>query len=226
MIKFFGLIPRKPDISSLEFHDHYRHPHGTLGYKNRGYVGYVQSHQMTTSVAPCPASPFEAVAEVWFDNITTAIGLATDPHYLQFVKPDEPTFVDLDRLKWLYTHESILSLEPDPARPADHADTVWLITTAPTTVKLMQFIPESDPLDEAINISLAGRLRALRATRCTPVAQVYATDSPAFGSVREFWWPTESMLIDAVRSDPDAWSQLLQVPPGSESLIARAERFI
>ena len=47
-----------------------------------------------------------------------------------------------------------------------------------------------------------------------------------FGSVREFWWPTESMLIDAVRSDPDAWSQLIQVPPGSESLIARAERFI
>jgi len=168
MIKFFGLIPRKPDISPLEFHDHYRHPHGTLGYKNRGYVGYVQSHHITTSVAPCPTSPFEAIAEVWFDNITTA----------------------------------------------------------PTTVKLIQFLPESDPLDEALHISLAGRLRALRATRCTPVAQVYATDSPAFGSVREFWWPTESMLIDAVRNDPDAWSQLLHVPSGSESLIARAERFI
>ena len=225
MIKFFGLIARKPDITELEFHDHYRHPHGTLGYKNRGYVGYVQSHMIATNVDPCPTSIFEAVAEVWFDNLHTALGLADDPNYLQYLKDDELAFVDLTRLKWLYTDETLLRLPIDPANPPAHADMVWLITTAPTTMKVLQFINGADPIDEATQAALAVRLGALRSTRCVPTPEVYVTDEPAFGAVREFWWPTESMFLDGVHADPEAWKALLALPAGSESLIAKAERF-
>jgi EthD domain len=225
VIKFFGLIPRRPDISELEFHDHYRHPHGTLGYKNRGYVGYVQSHLTTTAVDPCPTSVFEAVAEVWFDNLHTGLGLADDPNYLAFVKDDEPHFVDLTRLKWLYTDEQVLRIPVDPASPPDHASMVWLITTAPTTFKLLQFLGDDDPIDAAEQAALAGRLGALRTTRCGASAHAHPAGDAAFATVRELWWPTEWHFIQGVTADPEAWAALLQVPPGSESLLARAERF-
>jgi uncharacterized protein (TIGR02118 family) len=113
MIKFFGLIPRRPDLSSDEFHDHYRHPHGTLGKRIPGFRGYVQSHQMSTDLLGEDQTRFEAVAEVWFDNATDAVGLADDPHYVEHLAPDEASFVDLERLKWLYTTEEVVRSGPD-----------------------------------------------------------------------------------------------------------------
>src|ERR1700754_496257 len=82
MIKFFGLIPRRPDISSEEFHDHYRHPHGTLGRQIPTFRQYVQSHQVHSDRLGEGQETFEAVAEVWFDTVQDAVGLAEDPHYI------------------------------------------------------------------------------------------------------------------------------------------------
>ncbi len=31
LTKLFGLIRRRDDLPPEEFHDHYRHPHGTMG---------------------------------------------------------------------------------------------------------------------------------------------------------------------------------------------------
>ena len=187
--------------------------------------GYVQTHQVSTDVSPCPASVYEAVAEVWFDNLHTALGLADDPNYLAFVKDDELNFVDLTRLKWLYTDEHVLRLPVDPANPPAHADMVWLITTAPTTFKMLQFIEGDDPIDEARHADLAVRIGAFRATRCAPTVDAYQADAPAYGAVREFWWPTESAFLAGVKANPGAWAELLDLPAGSESMVAKAERF-
>jgi uncharacterized protein (TIGR02118 family) len=74
MIKFFGLIPRRSDISSQEFHDHYRHPHGTLGRQIPTFRDYVQSYQIHSPLLGPDQTRFEAVAEVWFDTVGDAGG--------------------------------------------------------------------------------------------------------------------------------------------------------
>ena len=39
MIRFFALLPRRPDIDRQRFHDHWRHPHGTMGRQIPGMFG-------------------------------------------------------------------------------------------------------------------------------------------------------------------------------------------
>src|SRR3546814_7907151 len=43
--KMYGLIPRKQGMGRDEFHDYYRHPHGTMGRNMTTMRGYVQNHQ-------------------------------------------------------------------------------------------------------------------------------------------------------------------------------------
>ena len=68
MIKFFGLIPRISGMAPQRFHDHWRHPHGTLALPIETYRGYVQSHQFPHIALGEATSVFEGFAEVWFDG--------------------------------------------------------------------------------------------------------------------------------------------------------------
>ena len=49
MIRFFALLPRRPDIDRQRFHDHWRYPHGTLGRQIPGMLTYVPGQTASTS---------------------------------------------------------------------------------------------------------------------------------------------------------------------------------
>jgi len=223
VIKFFGLIPRRKDISSEEFHDHYRHPHGTLGKEISSFRGYVQSHQIPSALLGDDQTRFEAVAEVWFDTVADAVGLADDPHYVEHVRPDEPKFVDLETLKWLYTLEDVIVSGPDPREPTPLAHRLLqrMHFERPTTVKLLHF---GDGDGGAERTDLAESLGAVRHVRCRPHPEIHAEDPPAFGEVHELWWPTV-WDFEQGASGGDALRGLLE-RPGSVTLLAHAERFI
>src|SRR3546814_5682078 len=51
-IKILATIPRRKDISEQQFHDHWRHPHGTLSKKIACLRGYVQSHRIVSPLLP------------------------------------------------------------------------------------------------------------------------------------------------------------------------------
>ena len=225
MIKFFGLIPRRADISPAEFHDHYRHPHGTLGTQIPAFRGYVQSHQVGSSALGDDQTRFEAVAEGWFDNVDDAAGLADDPHYVEHVQPDEPNFVDLAKLKWLYTTEEVLFSGPDPreATPLAHRLLQRMHLERPTTVKLLHFASQTDAIDAGSD--LAGSLGAVRHVRCRPHAEIHAEDPPAFAEVHELWWPTVFDFEQGAAGGA-ALRELVDGPNGSVTLLAQAERFI
>jgi EthD domain len=46
VIKVSARIPRRPDISEAEFHDHWRDPHAALALHITTLLGYVQSHHL------------------------------------------------------------------------------------------------------------------------------------------------------------------------------------
>jgi uncharacterized protein (TIGR02118 family) len=228
MIKFFGLIPRRLDISSEEFHDHYRHPHGTLGRQIPTFRDYVQSHQVHTDRLGDGQETFEAVAEVWFDTVSDAMGLADDPHYIEHVQPDEPNFVDMDKLKWLYTTEEVLISAPD-VRSVDAAarGLQRFHLERATSIKLMQFRPEGSVVERSADedADLGARLGAIRHVRCRPQREIHADEPPAFGEVQELWWPTIWEFEQATASG-EALREFMEIAPASVTLLAQAERFL
>ena len=225
MIKFFGLIPRIKELPPQEFHDHWRHPHGTLALPIDTFRGYVQGHQFCHEALGDASSQFEGFAEVWFDDLRDATGLATHPQYLAYVKPDEPNFVDLPRLKWLNTTEDVVVAEPAGGH-ADHpGDLAWDHKVAHTSIKLLQLFVEPDPLtrDEFREAALGAG--ALRAVRCSAVTADPA-EVPAYSSVRELWWATLSAFEAATASQPEPLRRLLATSSGAETALMTAERFI
>lgn len=225
-VRFFGLIPRKPEISSEEFHDHYRYPHGALGLGLEKMRLYVQSHQFETDLLGPDQRRYEAIAEGWYDTPTDGMGLGTHPHYVAHLLPDEPLFVDIPNLKWLYTDESLVYNKSEDDSGLEEAERWWSPEVVPTSVKLLQFLSKDDAAaQKSAALDLARTVGAQRFIRSEPNAEVYASDTPAFYAVHEFWWPTYCELQSAVRAEPDSWKTLSTLGAGSVSLIARAERF-
>ena len=90
-VKLFALIPRKPGLTEQAFHDHWRHPHGTLACGISVIRKYVQSHHVGCDLFDRRQSTFEGIAEVWMDSITDALWLAEEPWYVRHLAPDEPS---------------------------------------------------------------------------------------------------------------------------------------
>ena len=225
MIKFFGLIPRIPEQPPQEFHDHWRHPHGTLALPIETYRGYVQGHQFDHPALGDATSQFEGFAEVWFDNMEDAGGLATHPQYVKYIKDDELNFVDLPRLKWLTTTEDVVVGEPDGGHDGHPGDLLWDHKVAHTAIKLEQYFTGADPMSRGEFAAAAVEAGALRAVICTGVT-ADPTDTPAFATVREVWWPTLTAFERATAVRPDGLARLLATGVGTETALMTAERFI
>jgi hypothetical protein len=212
-------------MSREDFHDHYRHPHGTLGKGIPTFRGYVQSHQIDSPLLGADQARFEAIAEEWFDNVADAIGMPNHPYYVEHVKPDEPNFVDFDNLKVLYTTEDVVVYGPseDAGTPLALQLLQGMHLERPTTVKLLHFA--SMEAGCADRTDLAGDLGAVRHVRCRPDSHIHADAPPPFAEVHELWWPTvRAFEQGADRSD--TLQQLVASDRGSTTLLAVAERFL
>lgn len=226
-VKMFGAIPRKPDVSVQYFHDHYRHPHGTLGRRISTMRAYVQSHQIHTDLLGPDQTHFEACAEVWFDSVIDAKNFPEEPVYLADVKPDEPLFVDLEKLRFCFAREEVLVSGADWRDPkVGLAEREFSLDTRPFSVKLLQFIHEvgDRPWDSPEDAALGARIGALRHVRCRPAAEIHPEGAFVVG-IRELWWPTQLAMEEGVAADPEAWRALIEAPRAATAFLATAERF-
>jgi hypothetical protein len=227
MIHFFGLVSRIKEISSQEFHDHWRHPHGTLGRLVPGPLCYVQSHQIHTDLLGPDQARFDGVGELIFETAKAAMELWQDPYYTTYVQPDEPTFIDVPRIEWLYTTEEILVSHDLMPKGFGYEDIQWIHDALPVSIKLFQFIckdgnPDWAGLDD---IELGCRIGALRHVRNYPVQEIHAENPPYMG-IRQLWWPTLSAFEAGVRKDPEAFSQLILQKSHAVTLLTQAERLL
>jgi hypothetical protein len=226
-IKLFGLIPRRPDLTPEQFHDHYRHPHGTMGRHISTMRGYVQSHQIHTDRLGKDQARFEAVAEVWLDNERDALEFRNEPFLVKYILEDEPRFVDMEKLKFLVSTEEVLASGPRLNAALSDADQMWSPANRPLTVKLLHFVsPDGSPgWAHDDDVELGFRLGALRHVRCHPLA-AFHVDSPSFRGMHELWWPTREAFHRGVAGAPNALNDLLSHGGNSVTLLAQAERFI
>jgi uncharacterized protein (TIGR02118 family) len=179
MVKFFSLIPKRPDISDEQFHAHWRGPHAELALRLAAMRRYVQSHRVRPDLTGLPAAPYEGIAAAWFDDLASADSMATDPNYIQYVQPDEQNFVDLPHLAFVATREEVLTDGAEPAKAK----------------AMLLFGGGRAAGPEAAERAAAAAVGVRRATISRAVDEAYADDaSPAYDAVLELWWPDRDAL--------------------------------
>lgn len=234
-VKMFGMLCRRKDISSQEFHDHWRHPHGTLGMEISTLRQYVQSHQIHTPHLGPDQARYEGVAEVWFENEGDAAGFSSHPWWLRYIMPDEVNFLDIEGERQLFilmNEEIVMShLLPReaPAQADDNqalADQFWREQSNPPKIKIMQLIEMEGATrwDSDQDGELGRQIGALRHARYRPHQSLNPAVPPLIG-IRELFWPTVTAFEKGIKSAPEVWDELISRPAEGTTLLVQSERY-
>ncbi|MDX1580757.1 MAG: EthD domain-containing protein, partial [Alphaproteobacteria bacterium] len=93
MIKTFGLLDRRDDITKAQFHEHWAGIHAEHAVKLVPVMQrYVQNHCADENV-PGFEPPCDGAPEVWLKDLDGAARLGTMPEYLNGAYIDEPLFM-------------------------------------------------------------------------------------------------------------------------------------
>ena len=134
MVKLIALLVRRRDLSEVEFHRHWRYQHGPLAAQITSMQRYCQCHLVPRPPHDLPiALEFGGTAEVWWEDIAAAERLATDPEYTENALPDEPRFIDMDRMVFMTVAERVLLDGPPTRREAGGVKVIQLLTRAAGT---------------------------------------------------------------------------------------------
>jgi uncharacterized protein (TIGR02118 family) len=225
-VKLFGVGVRKPHLSPEDFHDYWRHPHGTWGLHMTTLRGYVQSHQIHTDLLGPEQARFELVAELWFDNEADISNFRTEPVLVKYLLEDEPNFTDMTQNIMIATEEEVLTSGPPPGAKLNPGDDMWSPQNRPLSVKLLHFIGQDGPTDWAKpnDAALSRDLGALRHVRCHPIKR-HPGGAPRLLGVQELWWPTLRAFRTGALAAPRSLATLIGDSGRSVTMLVQAERF-
>ena len=224
MIKMFCAVPRRPDVSEQAFHDHWRHPHGSMALEIEAARHYTQTHRAESDLLNETQRRYDGIVEVWFDSEADAVGLPANPDYQLYLAPDEPNFIAVDGMHYVFTDEEIVDAGPEAGRNSAQ-DQLWRWDERPNSIKLIQLV-EADgdiPWAHADDRALGRAIGALRHVRCRP-RQALHPDGAAFVGIRELWWPTLTAFEAGVARGEAAFRALLDRPARAVCLVGTAER--
>jgi uncharacterized protein (TIGR02118 family) len=186
MIKVFALLPKKPDITTDQFHRHWREVHAPLALRIKTLKRYVQSHRIPHQISGFSVPPYEGVAEVWFDSVETAMGLRTNPDYLAGAYQDEPNFIETSGLTFLLTRENVVVPGPTVAKDTPAVKGLFLVKRKPG-----MSVAEFQEYWRTTHAPLVLRTpHLLRYVQCHVLPETYEADTPpAYDGIAELWWP-------------------------------------
>ena len=184
MIKGYALIPKKPDISLEQFHRHWREVHAPLALRIKTLKRYVQAHRIPAAVDGFSASPYEGLAEIWFEDLQTGLGLGDDPDYIGGAFADEPNFISDDGPSFLMTRENVVVAGPEVAK-----DTPGVKATILAKRKPGLSVDEFQDYWRTTHAALVPKTPGLQRYVQSHVApETYEAGAPAYDGVAELWW--------------------------------------
>jgi hypothetical protein len=219
----YACIPRRRDVSLEYFHDHWRHPHGTMGRLVPTLRRYVQSHRIECDLFEDEPVRFDGCAEVWFDDEAAASGFATQPYYVSDIVPDEKLFIDAENLSFVFAREEKMT----PSSDLSDLDQSWCQDEGRSNaVKILQLIhiDGEEPWDREDDVALGRDIGALRHVRSRPIPHMHPDGAFVVG-IRELVWPTLRDLREGAGRNLDAWHALLRRGQKTTTFAATAERF-
>ena len=185
MVKVFALLPKKPDISNEQFHRHWREVHAPLALRISSLRRYVQSHRLPQQIPGFSSPPYEGVAEVWFDNLETALRMRKSPEYLEGAFQDEPNFIDTVGLTRLVTRENVVLAGPEITKDTPGVKGLFLVKRKPGIS-----VAEFQDYWRTRHAPLVPKTPGLRRyVQCHVLPETYETATPAYDGVAELWWP-------------------------------------
>jgi len=194
-VKVHAFMVEKAGLSDEEFHRHWRGPHGYLAMRVTEIVRYVQDHTYGSAPRFDGWAPliYHGLPAVWFENIATATGLHSNPHF-QASHADEENLVERDQLGWLRSSETVVVPGPELA-PGD-----------PELWKLTLLLQARDAVEDAAFVDLTAQVAgtlpgAVRATASLPRRDQHRESAPLFDAVLEFAFAGRTELEAATDAD-------------------------
>jgi len=109
MVKYIICATRKAGMTWEEFDGYWRNHHGAVVKSVPEFMRhvrkYVQCHLVRGAAPLGAAGDYDGVAELWFDSVEELETAFREPRYLETIRPDELTFVDLSKCISFITEE-------------------------------------------------------------------------------------------------------------------------
>lgn len=185
-LKLYELLPKKPGITAEKFHHHWRFEHAPMSDSVAALRRYVQSHREGGALAPFAGDGYDGVAEAWFDDLDSALGLAKDPAFLNGAAQDEPNFIDVGRIVFLHTEPRGRSAGGGRAARTDRLKLLCFLSAVPGAA--LEDVDQSRPSAAQIAAELDAEL----------VVQYRAVVPPGSASDPPFAGVDEIFFADAV----------------------------
>ena len=202
MIKGYSLLAKRPDVSSEYFHEHWRTVHAGHALKITSLRRYIQAHRLDAEVPGFVQSPYDGVAEVWWDDVAAADLVASDPDYVNNAKLDEPNFIDMPRLGHVLTEERPLRRGPE-VTAAEPEVAVLLLLKRPPDMALDEFRGRWPTEADA---ALTDFSLARRVVTASTILETYAPGGvePVYDGAAELSWPDRATYEEDWRDHGDA----------------------
>lgn len=227
MTVLFTILSPAQSMDADRFHDHWRHPHGTLGARLGAVRAYVQNHRVRPAGIPVLDDVAEGVVRVELHDGATAASIGDDPLYRDHLSADEQRFADPDQIRPFATEiialgpvrEGMPASTPSTVGTDELADSMWTPETATSALSLIRFTAEERP---ACTESSAQEIGALWHA-AYEVTGAPSTE-PHTRFIEQYWWPT----VDRCRrfAETTAWRDLAVAPARTRVVLASCERLL
>lgn len=117
MVVLTCLVRRKPGMSPEEFHRHWREHHGPLVARTRSgshVLRYEQHHRALSDYGPEDDGGYDGVTVQWFASRAEYEAHVAEPDFAE-VWADVERFLDVDRLTYVLTDETVVVVDGPPA---------------------------------------------------------------------------------------------------------------
>ncbi|MFT4562663.1 MAG: hypothetical protein ACI9BW_002410 [Gammaproteobacteria bacterium] len=116
MITMIVFVRRVHTFSREEFTRYWHDQHGPLVMRTPEFMQYVHKY-VQHHYAPGHAAAgslfgditdYDGVGEIWFDSRESMNTAFNEPRYLEIIKPDERTFIDIDKCLSFISEEHVM----------------------------------------------------------------------------------------------------------------------
>jgi len=98
MIKISVFLTRRHDLTREQFSKYWKDKHASLLMSLDSFKSsvrcYTQQHSVNNVPGDFPNAPYDGVAEVWFDDLSSAMTMFGHQDYACIVVKDEENFLD------------------------------------------------------------------------------------------------------------------------------------
>lgn len=194
MVHIIILLKRKPGMSKIEFHRHWRDVHSQFFVKVPGARRYIQSHFFLRKSEVEPL--YDGTADIWVDSETAFQGVFSHPTYLEGAYADLPNFLVREQLIRLLTEDHVLLKESSPHKDLSLIKAVFFLKRKPG-MEIEEFRRYWEEVHGPIALRLPGLRRYIQ---CHVLPSAYAHGEPLYDGVSHLWFDNRNAVREAFNS--------------------------